>query len=155
MNIIRSTFLAAILLVAPTYLNAQTTNTQPAVFNNNSIPGLWYFNVTIDGLPPCQCITILTIHQDGTLEGPTSDHFSGDVRGVWTARGYDGEFRFTMLQSNINADGSAGGLYVIKNTMTLTGTDAATGKFTFQILSNSGAVQFSGTGSFKATRVRA
>lgn len=88
------------------------------------------------------------------MEGPANDHLSGDQRGTWTARWSDGEFRFTILQNNINADGTAGGLYVIKNTMTMTGTDSGTGKFTFQILNNAGAVVLAGTGSFKATRVR-
>ncbi len=149
MNIFRNTFLAATLLLSPTFVSAQIS-AQPSIINNNSIVGLWYFNVTIDGLPSCQCIQVDTFHADGTMEGPANDHLSGDQRGTWTARGSDGEFRFTILQNNINADG----LYVIKNTMTMTGTDSGTGKFTFQILNNAGAVVFAGTGSFKATRVR-
>ena len=153
MNIFRNTFLAATLLLSPTFVSAQIS-AQPSIINNNSIVGLWYFNVTIDGLPSSQCIQVGMFHADGTMEGPANDHLSGDQRGTWTARGSDGEFRFTILQNNINADGTAGGLYVIKNTMTMSGTDSGTGKFTFQILNNAGAVVFAGTGSFKATRVR-
>ncbi len=154
MNIFRNTFLAAALLLSPTFVNAQIS-AQPSIFNNNSIVGLWYFNITIEGIPPCQCIQIGTFHADGSMEGPTNDHLSGDQRGTWTARGSDGEFRFTILQNNINPDGTAAGLFVIKCTMTLTGPDSGTGKFTFQLLNNAGAVVFPGTGSFKATRVRA
>ena len=153
MNILRTTFLAAALLLSPTFVSAQISS-QPSIINNNSIVGVWYFNITIDGVPECQCIQIDTFHADGTFDGPANDHLSGDQRGTWTARGSDGEFRFTILQNNINKDGTAAGLYIIKCTMTLTGADSATGKFTFQVLNNAGTVLFPGTGSFKATRIR-
>ncbi|MBY0505910.1 MAG: hypothetical protein K2X03_18480 [Bryobacteraceae bacterium] len=120
---------------------------------DRALVGTWYLFITIDGAPPCQCIQIDTFRADGTLEGPASDRLSGEQRGVW-ARTADGRYTYTILQNNINADGTPGGLYVIKTSMTLTGADAATGKFTFQVLSNGGTVQFSGTGSLTAKRIR-
>jgi hypothetical protein len=123
--------------------------------NERGIPGNWVFYITIDGAPPCQCIQILNLAQDGEVQGPASDRFSGDVRGEWALRGSGDRYAMTLVQNVINPDGSAGGVFVIKNTMRQTSTDTLTGEFTFQILSNGGGVVFAGKGTFKGSRVRA
>ena len=120
---------------------------------HQEIEGTWYFMILIDGLPPCQCIQIDTFSAEGSMEGPANDKFSSDQRGVWSRTG-PGEYAITILQNSIDKDGNAAGLFVIKSPIKLTGIDKAEGKFTFQILSNGGAVVATGTGSLKAVRVR-
>ncbi len=152
MNFVRRMLLAAAMLAMATTFAGATAQAQE-FGQDRGIVGTWYFFVTIAGAPPCQCIQIATIKSDGTLEGPASDNFSGEQRGVW-ARGNDGRYNFTVLQNNFNPDGTAGGLFVIKFAMELTGRDAATGKSTFQILANGGTPVASGTATFTATRIR-
>ncbi len=150
MNFLRRILLAATLAAAIfTAPLAQAQEFGP----DRALVGTWYLFITIDGAPPCQCIQIDTFRSDGTLEGPSSDHQSGEQRGVW-ARTADGRYTYTILQNNINADGTPGGLFVIKVTMSVTAADTASGKFTFQVLGNGGAVQFSGTGSLTGKRIR-
>lgn len=152
MNLIRRILLTATLALMATAFTSPIAHAQE-FGQDRSFVGTWYFFITIAGAPPCQCIQIATIHADGTMEGPASDKQSGDQRGVW-ARQSDGRYTFTVLQNAINADGTPGGLFIIKATVDLAGTDAATGKATFQILSNGGTPVFSGTSTFTATRIR-
>ena len=152
MNLIRRILLAAAFALTATTFTAPFAQAQE-FGQDRGFVGTWYFFITIDGVPPCQCIQIDTIHADGTIEGPASDRLSGEQRGVW-ARTSDGRYTFTILQNNINADGSAGGLYVIKVAMDLTAANAGSGKFTLQLLSNGGTPIFSGTGRLTATRLR-
>ena len=152
MKFVRRILLAAAMAAMATTFPGSTALAQE-FGQDRGIVGTWYLFITIAGLPPCQCIQIQTIRADGTLEGPASDKLSGEQRGVWS-RTNDGHYNFTILQNNINADGTAGGLFVIKSTMDATGKDTATGKFTFQILSNGGTPVFSGTGTITGTRIR-
>jgi hypothetical protein len=146
----RTSLLAAFALLAlfsTTSLWAQAT---PA---KDPLVGTWIVFVTIDGAPPCQCIAVETYKNDNTIEGPATDHFSGDIRGVWARTGND-TYAFTLGINNYNPDGTGGGMFVIKNTATVAG-DSMSGKFTFQILANGGGVLATGTGSFTATRMKA
>lgn len=148
MTIRRIFFMAALLALA-------TLSTVPAFGQvKQPIEGTWIVYVTVDGLPPCQCVAIETFKADGNIEGPANDHFSGEIRGVWTRTG-DTAYAFTLVQNNINPDGSAGGIYLIKNTATIVTADAMSGKFTFQIVGNNGVVVFNGTGTFTGTKVKA
>ena len=150
MNSIRRFLLAATLAVMATAFTPQATAQDFG--QDRAFLGTWYFFINFDGAPACQCIQIDTFRADGTLEGPAGDRLSGDQRGVW-ARSSDGKYTFTILQNNINADGSPGGIYVIKVTMSVTRADAGSGKFTAQLLSNGGTPVFSATGTLTATRI--
>ena len=152
MSFVRRIAMALAMLATVATITSPIAQAQE-VGQERGLVGTWYLFITINGAPPCQCIQIDTFRADGTLEGPASDHLSGEQRGVWARTG-EGRFTMTILQNNINPDGTAGGLFVIKNTMELSGRDAATGKFTFQILSNGGTPVFSGTGTLTATRIR-
>ena len=148
MTIRRIFFLAALLALV-------SLSTVPASAQaKRAIEGTWITYIAVDGLPPCQCVAIQTYKADGTVEGPANDRFSGDIRGVWARTG-DNTYALTLVQNNINPDGSAGGVYVVKCTVTIATPDAMTGKFTFQIVGNNGVVMFSGTGTFTATKVNA
>lgn len=103
--------------------------------------------------PYAKCIKITKFSPDGTLSGPANDHFSGDYLGIWTQTGYH-SISATLVQNNTNPDGTAGGLYIVNFTMTIGTSDQASGTGTIQLLNNAGAVQFSGTYSFKGTRLR-
>jgi hypothetical protein len=145
----RRNFWAAALLLLAAILTpaAQAQGHQP-------IEGLWVFNITILGTPPCQCIAAVTFNTDGTLYAPANDHFSGPLLGVWV-KNEAGGFNMSGVQSNINPDGSAGGLFTYKATFAFTGQDTmAATVSTFQLVDNSGAVLFSGSSTIKATRVR-
>jgi hypothetical protein len=146
---IRRSFLSLLLTLGFMGGNALADNQA----GYQDITGTWYFMVTIDGIPPCQCIQIDTFSSDGNVEGPANDRFSGDQRGRWVRTSHE-QYSITFLQNSIDKDGNAAGLFVIKSTFALTGKDAGTGKFTFQILSNSGAVVATGTGSFKGVRIQ-
>jgi hypothetical protein len=116
--------------------------------------GTWTFFVHIDGAPPCQCIQIARFNADGSVIAPANDHFTGAGVGEWQKTGFN-TISFAILQNNINAEGSAGGVYVIRGVMTLNPTsDKASGTSTFQILDNSGAVQASGTATFTASKLK-
>lgn len=132
--------------VAPA-VQAQTVGSQDVV-------GTWYFFLTLDGQPPCQCVEITKFSPDGTLSGPANDHFSGDVAGIWNQPGYH-SIAGSLVQNNINADGTAGGLYIIKFTMAIGPSgDQATGTGTTQLVDNTGTVQFSGTFTLKGTKLK-
>jgi hypothetical protein len=138
---------AALVLSTPAVLPAQTFNTQDAV-------GTWSFFVTINGAPPCQCIQIGRMNADGTIDAPGNDQFTGQGFGQWKKTGYR-DISFTILQNAFNPDGTAGGLSVIKGTMSLNSTsDQATGSSTFQLIDNSGKVLASGTATFRATKLK-
>ncbi len=116
--------------------------------------GTWYFNVSINGAPPCQCIQIASFYADGHIDGPGTDWFSGDIRGEW-AVGADGKIVFTLIENNYNPDGSAGGMYIIKGAFASTTADSGSGVSTFQIVDNTGKVMVSGSATFKATKIHA
>jgi len=141
-------FAAALMLtsVAPA-VHAQNIGFQDAV-------GVWYFGIVLDGQPACQCIEITKFSADGTLSGPANDHFSGDYIGVWSENTRY-SISATLAQNNINADGTAGGVYITKFTMNIdpSGTQAS-GTGTIQLLDNTGKVQFSDTYSFKGTKLK-
>jgi hypothetical protein len=121
---------------------------------SSDVAGTWYFFLTLDGQPACQCIEITKFSPDGTLNGPANDHFSGDYIGIWTQTGFHA-VSASLVQNNINPDGTAGGLYITKFTMTIgTGGDQASGTGTVQLVDNTGAVQFSDTYSFKGTKLK-
>src|SRR5215831_6062496 len=116
--------------------------------------GTWTFFVKIDGAPPCQCIQIANLKADGSIDAPANDHFTGAGLGRWNQIG-SGDVKFVILQNNINDDGSAGGLYVIKGAITLNSAgDAGSGKVSFQILDNSGKAIVNGTATFTATKLK-
>ena len=116
--------------------------------------GTWTFFVKINGAPPCQCIQIAQLRADGTIEAPANDHFTGAGLGQWRQVG-QGDVHFVILENAINEDGSAGGLYVIKGTMTPNSAgDGGSGTSTFQILDNSGKAILSGTATFTATKLK-
>ena len=149
MNRLFSTFAALVLLVAALVpaAHAQSFGSQDAV-------GTWTFFVKIDGAPPCQCIVIIRLHNDGTLETPGNDQFTGYGLGEWKKTGFN-TVSFAFVQNNFNMDGSAGGEYVIRGTMNLNPTaDQGSGTSTFQILANGGSVVASGTASFTATKLK-
>jgi len=141
--------LAALILLAATFVPVYAQS-----FGSQDVVGTWTFFVKIDGAPPCQCIQVARFRADGTIDGPGNDHFSGSVLGEWKKTGFN-TVAFAFVQNNINADGSAGGVYVIRSTMNLNPTaDLASGTSTFQVLDNSGAVTFSGTASFTGTKLK-
>ena len=122
-------------------------------FNSQDAIGTWTFFVKIAGAPPCQCIQLARLRADGTAEGPANDHFSGAALGEWKKTGFR-EVTFTLLQNSIDKDGNTAGLYVIKGAMTLADDGSkATGGSKFQMLDSSGAVTFSGTATFTATKL--
>jgi len=116
--------------------------------------GAWTFFVKIDGAPPCQCIQIANLKADGSIDAPANDHFTGAGLGRWNQIG-SGDVKFVILQNAINEDGTAGGLYVIKGSMTLNAAgDGGSGKASFQILDNSGKAVVSGTATFTGTKLK-
>ena len=117
------------------------------------ITGTWVLNLTIDGAPPCQCIEITTFRQDGRLEGPANDHFTGDARGVW-AKASPAHVQFRVVQNNINPDGSAGGLYDIACRFTFDGADAGHGTCDGSLVDNVGTTLGTFTSTFTGKRVR-
>jgi hypothetical protein len=132
--------------VAPT-VHAQNLGSQDVV-------GTWYFFLNLDGQPACQCIEITKFSPDGTLSSPANDHFSGAAAGIWNQPGYH-SIAGSLVQNNINADGTAGGLYIIKFTMAIGPSgDQATGTGTTQLVDNTGTVQFSGTFTLKGTKLK-
>ena len=140
--------IAALLLSAVTLLPTAQAQTQ------GDITGTWTFFVTINGAPPCQCIQIARLRADGTLEGPANDHLSGAAVGIWK-RTNPSDVKFAFVQNSINADGTAGGEFVVRGSMTLNADgDTGTGTSTFQLIDNAGKVQFIGTATFKATRLK-
>lgn len=139
---------AALLLCTAAFL--PTAQAQGTV----DITGTWTFFVTINGAPPCQCIQIARLRADGTLDGAGNDRFSGTVFGTWKRTGAN-DARFAFVQNNINEDGSAGGEYVIRGSMSVNADgDSATGTSTFQLIDNNGKVQVSGTATFRATKLK-
>ncbi|MEO8099101.1 MAG: hypothetical protein ABI811_15465 [Acidobacteriota bacterium] len=146
---LRRTF---ILLTA--LLLSAFSSVSSAKSNSRGIDGTWVFYITLDGAPPCQCIQIATLHEDGSVDGPANDHFSGEARGEWVPK--DGDLNvMTLVLNTINPDGTAAGLFQVKLNMHRIGTDAMSGDFTFQILANGGSAVANGTGKFKASRVKA
>jgi len=123
-------------------------------FGDRDAQGVWTFFVHIDGAPPCQCIQIGRFNADGTVDAPGADNFTGAGLGLWQKTGFN-TVSFAILQNSFNQDGSAGGEYVIRGTMTLNPTaDQGTGTSTFQVLGNDGKVMFSGTAKFTATKLK-
>jgi hypothetical protein len=150
MNRLFSTFAALVLLLAMALVPAAHAQT----FGSQDVVGTWTFFVKIDGAPPCQCIVLIRLRSDGTLDTPGNDHFTGFGIGEWKKTGFN-TVNFAFVQNNFNMDGSAGGEYVIRGTMNLNPTvDQATGTSTFQILDNGGGVMASGTASFTATKLK-
>jgi hypothetical protein len=122
-------------------------------FNSQDAIGTWTYFITVAGAPPCQCIQLARLRADGTADGPANDRFSGAMLGEWKKTGFR-EVTFTFLQNNINADGSAGGLSVIKGTMNISAEgDKATGTSKFQLLDANGKSMFDGTATFTATKL--
>ena len=122
-------------------------------FNGQDAIGTWTYFVKIAGAPPCQCIQLARLRADGTADGPANDHFSGAVLGEWKKTGFR-EVSFTFLQNNIDKDGNAAGLYVIKGVMNITPEgDKATGSTKFQLLDSSGKILFDGPATFTATKL--
>jgi len=142
--------LAALLLLTTPFLpvsHAQAFPTQDTV-------GTWTFFVTIAGAPPCQCIQLLRLRADGTLECPGNDHFSSTALGDWKKTGFR-DVTFAFVQNSINADGSAGGEYLIRGIMTLNAAaDQGTGTSTFQLIDNGGKVMESVTATFRASKLK-
>ena len=136
----------ALMTIAAPAGSAQSFNPQDAI-------GTWTFYVKIAGAPPCQCIQLARFRADGTADGPANDHFSGAMLGEWKKTGFR-EATFTFLQNNIDKDGNAAGLYVIKGVMTLSddGTKS-TGTSKFQAVDSTGAVMFTGSATFTATKL--
>jgi hypothetical protein len=141
---------AALLLAALSFqpkLEAQSFGNQDAV-------GTYIFYVTIAGAPPCQCIVLARLNQDGSLTTPGNDQFTGLGLGEWKKSGFN-QVTFTFLQNSFNSDGSAGGLYIIKSVMTLTPAgDGGNGTSTFQLVDNSGKALASGTATFRAVKLK-
>lgn len=146
---LRRTFLALTALLLSAFSSVSVAKDNP-----KSIEGNWIFYITVDGAPPCQCISLVTLGEDGSLEGPANDKFSGDARGEWAARSGN-RFTMTIAQNVINPDGSAGGLFLVKNVARQTGPDTLTGEFTFQIVANGGTVVATGKGTMKGVRLSA
>ena len=122
-------------------------------FNSQDAIGTWTFFVKIAGAPPCQCIQLARFRADGTAEGPANDHFSGAALGEWKKTGFR-EATFTLLQNNIDKDGNAAGLYVIKGVMNIAAeADKTSGTSKFQMLDSNGAVVFTGTATFTANKL--
>ena len=146
------------LFAAPLLALLVMTTLSPAIqaqsFGSQEAVGTWTFYIKIAGAPPCQCIQLSAFRADGTLDGPANDHFSGAALGLWKKTGFR-DITFSFVQNNINADGSAGGVYVIKGVMTLNPTgDQSSGNSTFQLIDNSGKVLFAGTATFTATKLK-
>ena len=139
---------AALLLFAAAFL--PTAQAQ----SPGDITGTWTFFITLNGAPPCECIQIARLRADGTLDGPANDRLSGAAYGTWK-RTSATDVKFAFVQNNINADGTAGGEYVIRGTMALNSEgDSGNGTSSFQLVDNSGKVQFSGTAIFRATKLK-
>jgi len=118
---------------------------------SSGVPGIWVFHVSITGSDPCECNQILTLHPDGSLDGPGTDRFSGPVRGLWSKSG--SKVTVTFVENYFNKDGSAAGLYTIKGTLMLTGSTAGRGDSIFSLTSNAGKELASGAATFTANRL--
>lgn len=138
----------------PLLLLALLGNPPAQAQGTSSVEGTWYFNISIDGAPTCQCIQIANFFADGRIEGPGSDRLSGDVRGRWTLIA-PGQASISMVQNNFNPDGTAGGMWIYKGTFNFTGAGKGQGTVVFQLVDNSGAQMLAGTSTFKATQVTA
>jgi hypothetical protein len=119
---------------------------------NSEILGTWVFHVTITGASPCECVQIMTLHPDSSVEGPGNDQFTGPARGVWAKSG--NKVNVTFVQNSFNRDGSAAGLYAISGTMNLTGPGAGSGTSGFTQTNNAGATLASGKATFTAARLK-
>jgi hypothetical protein len=151
MNMIRlATGLATLALLTTSFTPSATAQTLgPA-----DAGGTWYFFVALDGQPPCQCVEITRFNTNGTITDAANDHFSGPFWGIWTQTAYH-QISVTGVQNNINADGTAGGVYLTTFTMTISPAgDQASGTGTLQLLDNTGAVTFSDTFSFKGNKLK-
>lgn len=140
---------AGLLLIASLApsVHAQTSNADAA-------SGIWTFFIKLDGAPPCQCVQIAHLRPDGTIDGPANDHFTGAGLGAWRRTG-DRTISIVIAQNNINQDGSTGGVYLIRGSMTLDGPgEQASGITSVQILDSDAKPIFSGTASFKAMRLK-
>jgi hypothetical protein len=142
--------LAGLVLATATAVTpapAQVYSVDPAI-------GTWTFYVSINGAPPCQCIQLSRFRADGTLDGPGNDQFSGQALGEWKRSTFR-DISFAFVQNSFNPDGTAGGVYTIRGTMTLNSSgDSATGTSSFTLVDNSGKVLATGTATFKATRLK-
>ena len=136
---------AALLILGYSRLTSAETS--------SDLTGTWVFHITVTGASPCECIQILSLHADSSLEGPGNDQFTGQARGIWAKTGPN-KLSFTVAQNGFNHDGSAAGLYTISGAMNLTGPGAGSGISSFILTNNSGATLTWGKAAFTATRLR-
>jgi hypothetical protein len=80
---------------------SRLTSAEPS----SDLTGTWVFHITVTGSSPCECIQILSLHPDSSLERPGNDQFSGQARGIWAKAGPN-KLSFTLAQNNFNHDGS-------------------------------------------------
>jgi hypothetical protein len=146
-----ATCLGGLIMLAASFVPAAKAQS----FGPQDGGGIWYFTLTIAGQPACQCIEITKFNADGTLVGPANDHFSGDEYGVWTRTAYH-QIAVALVQNTINADGTAGGVYLVKFKLTLNETgDHGSGSGTVALIDNTGASTYDGTFTLTGVQLKA